>query len=520
MLNDLNATYNATQLQCAALPKIGLRLSPQFVEAYSEYVRTSPSVSGGFVNVEFDLGSAILTSSPTGNSDSVLTCVSTYGFAVAHRLTPLMRDLDEYKSRVKQIFQSKPKADSDALIKDLRQSSPPANALVELDHALAALPQDEQPLVRKFLTDYSWWHGEKGIERNDFMYSPLLTCAKLVAVSNGAIPTITRHFFDSRSLYDSFGYYTANIAQPSPATPYTKQDFLSEVFLDDIEYDKLVSLLTLKKNLVLQGAPGVGKTFAAKRLAWSILGSRNDSHISFVQFHQSYCYEDFVMGFKPDAAGFSVALGVFFNACKNALSAPEEKFFVIIDEINRGNLSRIFGELLMLIESDKRGSSTGHKFSVHLPNASSLSDAADSAYANDFYVPDNLYIIGMMNTADRSLAIIDYALRRRFAFYEMSPAFDSPGFKSIMPDPATEPQGKYNSFLQCLRNLNTELATEFGTGFRIGHSYFCKQGLTKTQLENIVNYEIYPLLQEYWFDDTSMPKRKYEVWRDSLLAAL
>jgi len=307
---------------------------------------------------------------------------------------------------------------------------------------------------------------------------------------------------------------------PSTASSYSKSDFLSEVFIEPTEYDRLVALIELKKNLVLQGAPGVGKTFAAKRLAWSLLGSCDDSHINFVQFHQSYCYEDFVIGFRPTATGFAVAKGVFFNACKQALASPNEKFYVIIDEINRGNLSRIFGELLMLIESDKRGTVSCHKYSVRLPNADSLDDAIDRDYASAFFVPENLYIIGMMNTADRSLAMIDYALRRRFSFYEMKPAFDAAGFQAIKPDANTVPVANYAALITKVKDLNDVLIKEFGTGFCIGHSYFCKAGLTKLQLENIVNFEIYPMLQEYWFDDTTTPKRKYDTWKDAMLNVL
>lgn len=303
---------------------------------------------------------------------------------------------------------------------------------------------------------------------------------------------------------------------PPPAQSYSKDDFLNDVFISADEYDRLVALLELKKNIVLQGAPGVGKTFAAKRLAWSLLGSCDDSHITFVQFHQSYCYEDFVVGFRPVATGFAIAKGVFFRACMQALEKPSEKFYVIIDEINRGNLSRILGELLLLIESDKRGTKDCHKYSVRLPNAESLDDVADRDFAKGFNVPENLFIIGMMNTADRSLAMIDYALRRRFSFYEMKPAFDSAGFKAIVPDPNTVKPEKYEAFIKQVNALNDVLTKEFGSGFCIGHSYFCKENLTKLQLENIIDFEIYPMLQEYWFDDTTTPNRKYDIWKEAL----
>ena len=196
---------------------------------------------------------------------------------------------------------------------------------------------------------------------------------------------------------------------------YTEDNFLDEVFMTQDKYRRLITQVTSKKNIILQGAPGVGKTYCAKRLAYSIIGEKNRERVMLIQFHQSYSYEDFVMGYRPDGQGFKLVEGPFYTFCKRAQDDSENKYFFIIDEINRGNLSKIFGELLMLIEADKRGQE------IRL------------MYSNEqFSVPENLYIIGMMNTADRSLAMIDYALRRRFAFVNFEPAFDSRGFKNIL----------------------------------------------------------------------------------------
>ena len=280
---------------------------------------------------------------------------------------------------------------------------------------------------------------------------------------------------------------------------YDAEDFLEEVFMDEESYETLVWLVRNKKNVILQGAPGVGKTFAAKRLAYSMMGEKDPNRVMMVQFHQSYSYEDFIMGFRPSEKGFELKHGAFYNFCKQAEIDSENEYFFIIDEINRGNLSKIFGELFMLIETDKRG--------VEL----------QLLYSDEkFSVPCNVYLIGMMNTADRSLAMLDYALRRRFAFFEMKPGFDTDGFRAYRMGLASE---KFDRLINSIENLNSAIATDdsLGEGFCIGHSYFCNlKKITDQALSGIVEYELIPLLKEYWFDEPT----KVKDWANVLRSAI
>lgn len=282
---------------------------------------------------------------------------------------------------------------------------------------------------------------------------------------------------------------------------YTPEKFLEEVYMDGDSYDTLVELIRMKRNVILQGAPGVGKTFAAKRLAYSMMGCKDQNRVMMVQFHQSYTYEDFIEGFRPSSTSnnFEIKKGAFANFCQKAAEEPDNEYFFIIDEINRGNLSKIFGELFMLIENDKRG------------------NALQLLYSGDkFSVPPNLYIIGMMNTADRSLAMLDYALRRRFAFFEMKPGFESEGFRDYKMAFANP---KFDSLIDCVENLNTVIAADdsLGEGFCIGHSYFCNLSvITDKALSNIVEYEMVPLLKEYWYDEPIKVKDWTEKLRSSI----
>lgn len=278
---------------------------------------------------------------------------------------------------------------------------------------------------------------------------------------------------------------------------YTKEDFLSKVYMTEERYDVLAALLKNRKNVILQGAPGVGKTFTAKKLAYAMMGEEDDSRIEMVQFHQNYTYEDFIMGYRPDGSDFKLTDGIFYRFCQRASNYPDKDFFFIIDEINRGNMSKIFGELLMLIEKDYRGTKVTLAYS-----------------GMPFSVPENLYIIGMMNTADRSLAMIDYALRRRFSFFEMEPGFNSEGFTNYRNSFADE---TFNTLIDQIKLLNKEISEDksLGRGFQIGHSYFCGReelGCTDEWMRSVVEFDILPMLNEYWFDEPA----KLQRWEKTL----
>ena len=283
--------------------------------------------------------------------------------------------------------------------------------------------------------------------------------------------------------------------------PYSSDDFLNDVYMSEDDYSTLVELLTEKKNVILQGAPGVGKTFAARRLAYSIMGVQDPERVMMVQFHQNYSYEDFIMGYRPTENGsFVLKKGPFYNFCKKAENDSDNDYFFIIDEINRGNLSKIFGELFMLVEKDKRSN-------VKL----------QLLYSDEkFSVPENIYIIGMMNTADRSLAMLDYALRRRFAFFDMQPGFETDRFNEYK---TKLNNSKFDKLISAVKMLNDAIASDesLGEGFKIGHSYFCNlKNVNDKRLSNIVEYELIPLIKEYWFDEPA----KVKDWSNALRSAI
>jgi 5-methylcytosine-specific restriction enzyme B len=287
----------------------------------------------------------------------------------------------------------------------------------------------------------------------------------------------------------------------TPSPVFGMAEALQEVFLSEAELIEAVELLRYKKNLVLQGPPGVGKTFIASRLARLLLGASDSERMAQVQFHQSYSYEDFIQGFRPSANGqFSLVDGPFLRICEQALQDPDLPYVLLIDEINRGNLSKIFGELLLLIEADKRSKG----WSVNLTYS-----------AEPFHVPSNLHVIGTMNTADRSLALVDYALRRRFAFISIQPALGHPLFAQTLTSLGAVP-ALQALILQRINTLNRKICEDpnLGDGFAIGHSYFCHapkgNDADLDWYRRIVRTEIAPLLREYWFDDRERAREETE----------
>lgn len=342
----------------------------------------------------------------------------------------------------------------------------------------------EFKMIEKFNVPVDW---------NALQNNPALTECEVFKNNQGSLFRLTEEEFDIiRELIDDKNIEITDTGIVKPVT-YTYITDPDKPFIPEEEFKQATELLRRKKNIILQGPPGVGKTFIAKKLAYELLGQKNDANIEMVQFHQSYSYEDFIQGLRPGRAGFELKNGVFYSFCKKAHAHPGRMFFFVIDEINRGNLSKIFGEVMMLIEPDKR----------HEKNALKLTYCEDEH--DRFYIPENIYIIGTMNTADRSLAIVDYALRRRFAFITLHPHYGK-AFRNFLQSIDVS-ESIVEHIVTSIEKVNWKIREDanLGTGFQIGHSYFCTYpsgANEKDWFNQVVNFEIKPLLEEIWFDNT------------------
>ncbi len=329
----------------------------------------------------------------------------------------------------------------------------------------------------KNVRDVAWTN------RGEWIPEPVVTHRTLVDITD-----LTGYCRDLEDLIA--GSSDANISDDFDADyilPYTKEDFLAEVFLEDSDYEELKYLLLSRKNMIINGVPGVGKTFLAERLAYSIIGGVDHDRVKSIQFHSGYSYDNFVMGYFASGEGQALSTGVFYDFCKEAEQDDKEHFF-IIDDICRGDIGNIFGDLLMLIGLDDRGKK------IRL------------LYRDEqFAIPENVHIIATMNGATNSIGM-DYSVRRRFAFYELPPAYEQ---KSFIQHIKQQTSPKLDKLVKIVFDINKVLSVDpsvYG-GHLIGHGYFCgKQELNDVNLNAIAKYELIPLVHELFASQPDQAK--------------
>ena len=289
---------------------------------------------------------------------------------------------------------------------------------------------------------------------------------------------------------------TDPVRKANPEEPYSVQQILDDgCFLGRDKIEGLRKRLLTKKNLILQGPPGTGKSWIAKRLAFVLIGAKDESKVRTVQFHPNLSYEDFVRGWRPSSEGkLELVDGFFMETINSATNDPSSNYVMLIEEINRGNPAQIFGEMLTLLEADKRTHAQAIELCYPNPDGSS----------NSVYIPENVYVIGTMNTADRSLALIDFAFRRRFAFASFEPMIGKEWRNWVVKKCGVD--AKLARKIELLVNdLNQQITNDLGRDFQIGHSFVTPaiplgDNNTKEWFTEVVNTEIGPLMEEYWFD--------------------
>ena len=285
--------------------------------------------------------------------------------------------------------------------------------------------------------------------------------------------------------------------EPEPVIPYSVDNIIDEgCFLERARLETILERLRSKKNLILQGPPGTGKTWLAKKLAFALIGNRSERRVRPFQFHPNLSYEDFVRGWRPGGAGrLELVDGPLLQAIDAAKNNPPNDYVIVIEEINRGNPAQIFGEMLTLLEADKRTSE----------------EALALSYPKDprerVHIPPNLYVIGTMNVADRSLALVDLALRRRFAFIDLEPTFGD-RWRTWVSEQSNIDAEVLATIERRLTSLNRTIAEDatLGPQFRVGHSVVTPaSGIPIDNpwewFRQVVETEIGPLLDEYWFDN-------------------